>query len=267
MSQSRMKLYIMISTMLIGLALISMCFLTRRGVESFTNYTKTNVRVNNISSNVKDVINVSNLKSNKHINLKNSNIAPISTLTIGSGATENTILTHRGNSKTKASDLVVGTKDKDLDFTSSKVTFNKPVTINKPNSTLKKGVFKGKVTFDDSVEMSSSRIPPKICFGDTSEENCITEEEIKKVLLYDSCRGKFMNFNQDYRPYIELLRTVFMPIDKGTVDCTRCDSDDNVDNENKESSTYNDITSNSMRINENMLVEKICQWVTGTGYQ
>lgn len=222
----------------------------RKGVEHFMTYHGKDIKVKNIHSHTNDEINISNINTGKSLNLQPSYMNPKPSFSIydSDSKTTNKLLSYQTNPTSGKNEVHLGTKEQTLTLKSNNVTFDKPVEVHK-DVTFNNVQFNDKVNFNEDVNMSNS-ITPKICFDNTQDENCVTEDDIKTILFYDSYKNQYVSIDEDFKYSINLLRGLYIPVDKNEEEC--------------DATRTSDITANGKIVDENEMIEKISGWVTGT---
>ena len=223
----------------------------KQSIEHFMTYRGRRINVNNIHAHTNDEIKVSHINTSKSINLQpiSTNPTPKLKLYDSDNNTMKQLLSYEKNPTSGKNEVHIGAKDQNLILKSNKVKFNKPVKIHK-GASFNKVKFDDKVIFKDDINMSKSTTTPKICFGDTKDENCVTEDDMKTLLFYDSLKNEYASVDKDFRYSIDLLRGVYMPVDKNDEEC--------------DANRTSDITANGMIVDETEMTEKLCAWVTET---
>ena len=222
----------------------------KKTIENFMTYRGRRINVKNIHAYVNDEIKVSHINTSKSLNLQpiDTNSTPKLKLYNSENNTMKQLLSYEKNATSGKNEVHIGSNDQNLIFKSNQVNFNKPVKIHK-GALFNNVQFKDKVSFDEDIDMSNSATP-KICFGDTKDENCVTEDDLKTLLFYDSCKNKYLSIDEDFKYSIKLLRGVYMPVDKNDEEC--------------DTNRTNDITADGMIVDEKEMIEKVCDWVTET---
>ena len=210
-------------------------------IEPFSNYKKDKIYVDNIYNNKKDSIHTSDLDTIHDINLKKQQYISGSgsyEIKVGDTDKKNTLLKYYKNTDTPKGEVHIGNSDKDLDLSSKKIHFEKPVGIEK-NTHFNNVNFKNKVVLNNNINLKCTRNIPKICFGTTEIENCLTEDDIKTLLSYSDDTAKFIES-------IQLLRGVYVSNNEDA-DC------DNTKNSNS--------SENGIIIPEKTVIDRLGNWV------
>lgn len=219
-------------------------------IEHFMTYRGKQINVKNIHAHTDAEIKVSHINTSKSINLRPNSTNPTPKLKLydSDSNTMKQLLSYEKNPTSGKNEVHIGEKDQNLILKSNEVKFNKPVKIHK-GASFNNVQFKDKIIFNQDMDMSNSTTP-KICFGNTKDENCVTEDDLNTLLFYDPCKNKYLNIDEDFNYSIKILRGIYMPVDKNDEEC--------------ETNRTSDITANGMIVDEKEMTEKICDWVTET---
>lgn len=226
---------------------------TEDRIEPFSVYKKNKIYVDklyNKHNNGNKQIRLKDVDITGKINLKKTqpNLNPDLRIQVGTENQRNVLLKYTEDTDTNFGEVHIGTNDKNLEFPSKEVRFTKPVNIHK-DVQFNRVNFKDKLVFNDNLKLECTRNMPKICFGNTNDENCVTEDDIKTLLFYDSCKKSYIDIDHEFKESVELLRGVYMPDAKST----ECGT-----------SKTSGITKNGDVVSEETVIRKVHDWVFGT---